>query len=298
MPINGHEPSSQTDFFPRPSALTHPYHLSHGHVFSSRTPALRAASAEPSAVRPDGLGDVRDAVSETTVLLPATPVDGERLAMRGWQDKAALARAAQGTPQPAPGTEGERRSLVDTVSDRSQNSTDALRRSARMTLRVRPGVRTALERIADSDGISLSEASATGLEVYARAKIHEQEETLFEPRMQAMMRREIRASDNRHMPFEIKNAIAAEQTRILTADLYKRQLLKEGVPLKEINKRLDVAYNMARTNVLRKSKSPQLKNLLDAWWRSTDDQASDRQDQAEDREEGNAREEEAGIGKP
>jgi hypothetical protein len=218
--------------------------------------------------------------------------------MRGWQDKAALARAAQGTPQPAPGTEGERRSLVDTVSDRSQNSTDALRRSARMTLRVRPGVRTALERIADSDGISLSEASATGLEVYARAKIHEQEETLFEPRMQAMMRREIRASDNRHMPFEIKNAIAAEQTRILTADLYKRQLLKEGVPLKEINKKLDVAYNMARTNVLRKSKSPQLKNLLDAWWRSTDDQASDRQDQAEDREEGNAREEEAGIGKP
>jgi hypothetical protein len=79
-----------------------------------------------------------------------------------------------------------------------------------MTLRVRPGVRTALERIADGDGISLSEASATGLEVYARAKIHEQEETLFEPRMQAMMRREIRVSDNRHVPFEIKNALAAE----------------------------------------------------------------------------------------
>jgi hypothetical protein len=35
--------------------------------------------------------------------------------------------------------------------------------------------------------------------------------------------------------FEIKNAIAAEQTRILTADLYKRVLLKEGVPLREIN---------------------------------------------------------------
>ena len=60
------------------------------------------------------------------------------------------------------------------------------------------------------------------LEVYARAKIRDQEETLFEPRMHAMMRREIRASDNRHVPFEIKNAIAAEQTRILTADLYKR----------------------------------------------------------------------------
>ena len=58
-----------------------------------------------------------------------------------------------------------------------------------MTLRVRPGVKTALERIARVNGVSLSEASATGLEDYARAAIHDQEETLFEPRMQAMMRR-------------------------------------------------------------------------------------------------------------
>jgi hypothetical protein len=210
----------------------------------------------------------------------------------------AITLGAAPPAQPAPGTEGERRSSLDTVSDRSQNSTDDLRRSARLTLRVYPGVKTALERIAHDDKVSLSEASAKGLEVFARSNIHDQEEALFEPRMQAMMRREIRASDNRHIYFEMRNAIAAEQTRILTTDLYKRQLQKEGVPLKEINKKLDAAYNMARTNVLRKSKSPQLKNLLDAWWRSTDDQASDRQDQAEDREEGNAREEEAGIGKP
>ena len=76
-----------------------------------------------------------------------------------------------------------------------------------------------------------------------------------------MMRREIRSSDNRHVPFEIKNAIAAEQTRILTADLYKRLLLKEGVPLKEINKKLDAAYNLARANVLN-TKTPKFKNLL------------------------------------
>jgi hypothetical protein len=54
---------------------------------------------------------------------------------------------------------------------------------------------------------------------------------------------------------------------------------------------------MARTNVLRKTKSPLLKNLLAEWWRLTEDWASDRQDQAEGREEGNAREEEAGTGK-
>jgi hypothetical protein len=160
-----------------------------------------------------------------------------------------------------------------------------------MTLRVRPGVRTALERIARDGNVSLSEASATGLEVYARAKIHDQEETLFEPRMQAMMRREIRASDKRHLYFEMCNAIASEQTRVYTADLYKRVLLKEGVPLKEINKKLDNAYNMARDNILRKSKTPQLKNLFDAWWRSTEEQTGGSTSEP-------AGNREAGTGKP
>ena len=87
-----------------------------------------------------------------------------------------------------------------------------------------------------------------------------------------MLRREIRASDKRHLYFEMCNAIAAEQTRILTTDLYKRQLQKEGKTLKEINTKLDNAYTMARDNILRKAKTPQLKNLFDAWWRATDEQ--------------------------
>jgi hypothetical protein len=71
----------------------------------------------------------------------------------------------------------------------------------------------------------------------------------------------------------MRNAIAAEQTRILTTDLYKRQLQKEGVLLKEINQKLDDAYTMARDNILRKARTPQLKNLLAAWWRLTEEQA-------------------------
>jgi hypothetical protein len=274
MPMNGHDPSSQTVFSPRQSSLTHPYSSANGHIVSSRTPALRAASAEPSAVRPGGLRDSHDSFSETTGVSRGVSVDGERPAMRGWQDKGALGRAPQGTLQPAPGIKGKRRSVTDTGSPRSQNSTDWLKRSSRMTLRVRPGVKTALARIAHDDNVSLSEASATGLEVYARSKIHDQEETLFEPRMQAMMRREIRASDNRHVPFEIKNAIAAEQTRILTADLYKRVLLKEGIPLKEINAKLDAAYNLARANIF-KTKTPKFKALLAEWRRIYEDLPDD-----------------------
>jgi hypothetical protein len=47
-----------------------------------------------------------------------------------------------------------------------------------------------------------------------------------------------------------------------------------------VNKKLDDIYNMARTNILRKTKSPQLKNLLEAWWRSTDEQDASRHEEA------------------
>jgi hypothetical protein len=154
-----------------------------------------------------------------------------------------------------------------------------------------------MQQLATGAKVSFSSACATGLEVYARAKIRDQEETLFEPRMQAMMRREIRASDNRHVPFEIKNAIAAEQTRILTADLYKRMLLKEGVPLKEINAKLDKAYQLARTNVLN-TRTPKFKNLLAEWWQTTEEQASDRQDQADGSQKERPANGKAGTEKP
>jgi hypothetical protein len=138
---------------------------------------------------------------------------------------------------------------------------------------MRPGVKEALESLADQTGLSFSATAAKGLEIYARAKIQDQQEALFEPKMQAMMRREIRASDKRHLYFEMCNAIASEQTRVYTADLYKRVLRTEGYSQKEIHKKLDEAYTMARDNILKKAKTPQLKNLFDAWWRSTEEQA-------------------------
>ncbi len=73
---------------------------------------------------------------------------------------------------------------------------------------------------------------------------------------------------NRLVFFEMRNAIAAEQTRILTTDLYKRQLLKEGISQKQIEQKVDDAYTLARSNVLKKT--PQLTALLDAWWRDSD----------------------------
>jgi len=162
---------------------------------------------------------------------------------------------------------------------------------------MKPGVKSAMQQLATGANMSFSAACAGGLEVFARAKIRDQEETLFEPRMRMMMRREIRSSDNRHIPFEIKNAIAAEQTRILITDLYKRMLLKEGMPLKAINTKLDDTYTMARTNVFN-TKTPKFQALVAQYWQATEDLSADRQDHAGGSQTESAPRREAGTGTP
>jgi hypothetical protein len=241
--------------------------------------------------------DMRESSPDTTDVLPATPVDGKRPRSGVWQDKAVLTDGPPASSQPGPDTNVARSSVLDSAGDRSQNASDAKERLVKGAVWMRPGVKEALESLADQTGLSFSATAAKGLEIYARAKIQDQQETLFQPRMQAMMRREIRASDNRHVPFEIKNAIAAEQTRILTADLYKRVLLKEGIPLKEINKKLDAAYNLARSNVLN-TKTPKFKTLLAEWWRTTEEQPDRQTGKAEASHKENTGRGEAGTGKP
>jgi hypothetical protein len=132
-----------------------------------------------------------------------------------------------------------------------------------------------MQQLARDAKVSLSSACDKGLEVYARAKIRDQEETLFEPRMQAMMRREIRSSDDRHLPFEIRNAIAAEQTRMIATDLYQRLLAKEGLSQEQIKVKLRKQYNQARINIFKIT--PQMTAMLAEYWQRIDDLASDRQ---------------------
>src|SRR5215216_1018036 len=106
--MKAHDHSSQTVFSPRQSLFFSGNPIPNGHSFSSRGPALRAASSGPSAVGPDGPMDSRDSSPDTTVVLPAPPVDGKRPLGGGWQDKPSWRTAAPASPQAAPETKCER----------------------------------------------------------------------------------------------------------------------------------------------------------------------------------------------
>src|SRR4029453_12488192 len=191
--MNDNDHSSQTVFLPRQFVFSSGNRHRNGHSFSSSSPALRAASAGPSAVRPDGLLDLRDSLPDTAVVHRDASVDGERSAARMWQDKAVLPDGPPASSQPGPDTIVARTSVLDSGSVRSQNDSDAKERLVKGAVWMRPGVKEALESLADQTGLSFSATAAKGLEVYVRAKIQDQQDTLFQPRMQAMMRREIRA---------------------------------------------------------------------------------------------------------
>jgi hypothetical protein len=181
-------------------------------------------------------------------------------------------------------TNSVRSSLEDSSVSPTQHHLDVRERKVRGSIWMRPGVKSALQRLADQDNLSFSETCAAALEIYARQKIHDQEEALFEPRFRKIAREENRSLGNRLIFFAMRNAIAAEQTRILTTDLYKRQLQKEGISQEQIEQKVDQAYTLARSNVLKKT--PQLTALLDAWWNASPD------------EEARAGEGEGGTGKP
>jgi hypothetical protein len=120
-----------------------------------------------------------------------------------------------------------------------------------------------MERQAKEEGIYLSEVGAKACAAWVRNSIQQQQDDLFEPRLRHMMREEIQALGERLVFFEMRNAFASEQTRIITTDLYKRQLQKEGVTKEKFYELMDASDEMARKNITQKS--PKFKSILVQW---------------------------------
>jgi hypothetical protein len=117
-----------------------------------------------------------------------------------------------------------------------------------------------MERQAEEEGLYLSEVGAKACAAWVRNSIQQQQDDLLEPRLRHMMREEIQALGERLVFFEMRNAFASEQTRILTTDLYKRHLQKEGVTKEKFYELLDASDAMATKNIT--ERSPKFKGLL------------------------------------
>jgi hypothetical protein len=179
------------------------------------------------------------------------------------QEKGLLTQALKASKQPGAVANGLRPDAVDSNGIRSQSRSMPKVKLVHSTFWIDPRVRAEMERQADEMGISVSEVGAKACAAWVRYTIQQQQDDLFEPRLRHMMREEIQALGERLVFFEMRNAFSSEQTRILTTDLYKRQLQKEGVSQEKFYELMDKSDDMARKNITQKS--PKFKGILAEW---------------------------------
>jgi hypothetical protein len=179
------------------------------------------------------------------------------------QDKGSLARALKASEKPGSVVNGLSPEAMRSNGHRSQSRAAIPVKLVHSTFWIDPRVRAEMMRQAEEMGISFSEVGARACAAWVRYTIQKQQDDLFEPRLRHMLREEIKAIGERLVFFEMRNAFASEQTRIITIDLYKRQLQKEGVSREKFYELLDKSDEMARKNITQKS--PKFKGMLADW---------------------------------
>jgi hypothetical protein len=179
------------------------------------------------------------------------------------QEKGLLTQALKTSAQPGSVGGGQRPEAVGSKNDRSQSRAPERVKLVHCTFWIDPRVRAEMERQAEEEGLYLSEVGAKACAAWVRNSIQQQQDDLLEPRLRHMMREEIQALGERLVFFELRNAFASEQTRILTTDLYKRQLQKEGVTKEKFYQLMDASDVMATKNITQRS--PKFKGLLVQW---------------------------------
>lgn len=141
------------------------------------------------------------------------------------------------------------------------------RQTVQVAAWVKPAIKAELQRIAEAEGLSLSQTCATLLEEAIRQKLHVQHAVLLQPIIEQAIRKHLRERDDRLALLLARAAFESGQTKRLVVHLLKRS----GVNQALLKAMLEDASRGARTSLLRKT--PQLETVLkevEAWLADTD----------------------------
>jgi len=137
------------------------------------------------------------------------------------QDKGAEYRARIASDQPASPKTVMRAQALYTNTPRSQNRPK--RQTVQLTLWVKPTVKAELERIATSEGLSISRTGAAFLEKEIQSDIHAQHGALLDTIITQAIGKGMRAYSNRIATLLIRVAFDTGQTRALVTNVLRRQ---------------------------------------------------------------------------
>lgn len=173
------------------------------------------------------------------------------------QDKGAEYRASPASLQPASETKNTRAHGLNTEKERSQNRPSTHSKAEKVTIWLPPKVKAELERIAESENLSISATGAAFLEKAIQSSLHEQHGALLETVISQAIGRSMRAYSNRIALLLVRVAFDAGQTRALVANVLRRM---PGVTPELLNTILDGSMNMAKRNIT--TRTPQLEELV------------------------------------
>lgn len=182
----------------------------------------------------------------------------QQLLRNVWQDKTALLRGRTASRQPAPQKEQARVRTLNTQNSRTQKKHSTKRQTVSLHLWVKPGVKEELQRIAQSEGLSISKTGGAFIEKAIQSDLHTQHGALLEKVIESTIQNSMHSYSSRLALLLVRVAFDGGQTRALVTNILSRQ---PGVTPELLQTILDGSSNTAKRNITQKT--PQLERIID-----------------------------------
>jgi hypothetical protein len=130
------------------------------------------------------------------------------------------------------------------------------RQTVQVNLWVRPQLKAELKRIAEKEGLSISQTGGAALEEWIRQQLHIQHAVLLQPIIETTIRKEIRRNIDRLVLVEARNAYEAGWTRRIVSNVLK---YLPSMTEEKLNTILDRSSIDARKHIFRKT--PQMNEV-------------------------------------
>lgn len=174
------------------------------------------------------------------------------------QDKYAPKRVRTVSDEPVTVKPMARSRHKNTKIPRTQNHS-IKRQTVQVAVWVKPPIKAELDRIAKSQGLSISATTAALLEEAVRQKLHVQHAVLLQPIIEQAIAKQMRAISTRLAWLLVRVAFDAGQTRSLVTNILGRAPGMSPEILKTI---LENSSKTAKGNITRRT--PQMSTLMEA----------------------------------
>ncbi len=147
----------------------------------------------------------------------------------------------------------------------SQSRKHSTRRQlVQLTIWLTPPVKSEIQRIAKTEGLSVSQTGRAGLEEWVRQKLHIQHAVLLQPIIETAIRQELRNMMKKLVFMLSRNAYEAGWTRRIASNMLK---YADGMMTEEkLNTILDRSSSDAKKHIFRKTpQTEELSKAIEQW---------------------------------